>query len=149
MRRDGELPDLLTVEEAAALLRVGRTKAYAMAKEWRATQGRSGLPVLDFGNVLRVPLRRLEAMVGGEFHATSLSSPSGCPRANADERPVPNVPEDDGGPPPQDDARRRASSRRRSKVDQSQLSFLHAYDVTTEDDVNDVSSSCNRASEGH
>ncbi len=62
-----ELPDLLTVEEAARLARVGRTKAYAMAREWRATGGRSGLPVVDFGHVLRVPRRALEEMIGAEF----------------------------------------------------------------------------------
>jgi len=33
------LPDLLTVEEAARILRIGRTKAYAMAREWRRTGG--------------------------------------------------------------------------------------------------------------
>jgi hypothetical protein len=55
---------LLTVEEAAAVLRIGRTKAYAMAREWRATGGRSGLPVVDLGNVLRVPVAHLEAVLG-------------------------------------------------------------------------------------
>ncbi|MCU1450391.1 MAG: hypothetical protein JWP02_2561 [Acidimicrobiales bacterium] len=59
------LPPLLTVEEAAKVLRIGRTKAYAMANEWRATNGRSGLPVVDFGHVLRVPRCQLEAIVGG------------------------------------------------------------------------------------
>ena len=58
------LPDLLTVEEAARVIRVGRTKAYAMTREWRATGGRSGLPVVDFGNVLRVPRRQLELLIG-------------------------------------------------------------------------------------
>ncbi len=38
------VPDLLTVEEAARVMRIGRTKAYALAREWRATNGRSGLP---------------------------------------------------------------------------------------------------------
>ncbi len=57
-------PALVTVEEAAAALRIGRTKAYAMAREWRATGGRSGLPVVDFGHVLRVPLCQLEALIG-------------------------------------------------------------------------------------
>ena len=63
------LPDLLTIEEAARLIRVGRTKAYAMAQEWRATGGQSGLPVVDFGHVLRVPLRQLEKIVGGPLTA--------------------------------------------------------------------------------
>ena len=58
------LPLLLTVEEAGALLRIGRTKAYAMAREWRETDGRSGLPVIDLGHVLRVPRHALEEMVG-------------------------------------------------------------------------------------
>jgi len=58
------LPDLLTVEEAARILRIGRTKAYAMAREWRRTGGKSGLPVVDIGG-LRVPTCQLEVMIGG------------------------------------------------------------------------------------
>jgi Helix-turn-helix domain len=63
-RTAAKVPDLLTVEEAAAVLRIGRTKAYAMAREWRATGGRSGLPVKDFGNVLRVSRHALEELIG-------------------------------------------------------------------------------------
>lgn len=63
------LPELLTIEEAARVIRVGRTKAYAMAREWRATGGKSGLPVVDFGHALRVPLRQLETIVGGPLTA--------------------------------------------------------------------------------
>ena len=62
-----ELPVLLTVEEAGALLRIGRTKAYAMAREWRETDGRSGLPIVDLGHVLRVPRRALEELIGAEL----------------------------------------------------------------------------------
>jgi hypothetical protein len=62
----------LTVEEAARLIRVGRTKAYAMTREWRATNGRSGLPVVDFGNVLRVPRRALEELIGFELSGTAV-----------------------------------------------------------------------------
>ncbi len=58
---------LLTVEEAGELLRIGRTKAYAMAREWRETDGRSGLPVIDLGHVLRVPRRALEELIGVEL----------------------------------------------------------------------------------
>jgi len=70
LKEDSELhglPVLLTVEEAGALLRIGRTKAYAMAKQWRATGGEAGLPVIDLGHVLRVPRRALEDMVVADF----------------------------------------------------------------------------------
>lgn len=62
-----DLPPLLTVEEAAKVLRVGRTKAYAMTREWRSSGGRSGLPVIDLGSVLRVPRRALEEIVGNSI----------------------------------------------------------------------------------
>jgi hypothetical protein len=55
------------VEEAGVVLRIGRTKAYAMAREWRETDGRSGLPVVDLGHVLRVPRRALEELMGAEL----------------------------------------------------------------------------------
>jgi hypothetical protein len=54
----------LSVEEAAGLLGVGRTKAYDMSREWRATGGESGLPVIDCRNTLRVPLHPLAEMLG-------------------------------------------------------------------------------------
>ncbi len=77
------LPELLTVEEAARLIRVGRTKAYAMAREWRATNGRSGLPVVDFGNVLRVPRRALEELIGVELSGDNARSGDCDPGARA------------------------------------------------------------------
>lgn len=47
---------LVTVEEAAHLMRIGRTKAYAMAREYLNSGGTSGLPVISFGpGCLRVP----------------------------------------------------------------------------------------------
>jgi hypothetical protein len=55
---------LLTVEEAARVLRIGRTKAYALTREYRQTEGRSGLPVVDFGDVLRVPASQIAATLG-------------------------------------------------------------------------------------
>jgi hypothetical protein len=71
---------LLTVEEAAAVLRIGRTKAYAMAREWRATGGRSGLPVVDLGNVLRVPVAQLEAHLGVTLDLSAPPAPVAHPR---------------------------------------------------------------------
>jgi hypothetical protein len=79
------LPELLTVEEAARLIRVGRTKAYAMTREWRDTDGRSGLPVVDFGHVLRVPRHALEAMIGGPLDAERLEPPAATGLASVPE----------------------------------------------------------------
>ncbi len=52
--------DLLTIEEAAALLRIGRRKAYELATRFEATGGREGLPVVRLGRCLRVVRVRLE-----------------------------------------------------------------------------------------
>lgn len=57
-----ELPEFLTVEEAAKILRIGRTSAYLLAQRWRESGGRSGLPVQSFGRVLRVPRSAIERM---------------------------------------------------------------------------------------
>jgi hypothetical protein len=58
-------PDFLRVDEAARVLCIGRTTAYALASEFLDTNGASGLPVVRLGKQLRVPRRRLEAMLGG------------------------------------------------------------------------------------
>lgn len=80
MANDGG-PALYTVEEAARLLRVGRTKAYAMTQEWRATGGRSGLPVVAFGNVLRVPRAALERVLGVDLCDAPVPPPDAPPPA--------------------------------------------------------------------
>jgi excisionase family DNA binding protein len=57
-----ELPEVLTVEEAARVLRIGRGAAYELARQWRESGGRRGLPVVTLGRSLRVPreaVRRL------------------------------------------------------------------------------------------
>ena len=66
-----ELPVVLTVEEAAEILRIGRGAAYELARRWRETDGEEGLPVVTFGRSLRVPraallrLLDVEANVAG------------------------------------------------------------------------------------
>ena len=47
---------LLTIEEAAAVLRVGRSLAYRLASDYLDSGGTAGMPVLRFGSCLRVPL---------------------------------------------------------------------------------------------
>ena len=50
-----DLPAMLTVEEAARMLRVGRSLAYQLATRYLDSAGTDGLPVLRLGGVLRVP----------------------------------------------------------------------------------------------
>jgi hypothetical protein len=68
-----ELPDVLTVEEAAEVLRIGRRLAYEQARLWRSTGGREGLPVLVIGRCLRVPRAALEDLMASP--ARSLAAP--------------------------------------------------------------------------
>ena len=48
-------PVLLTVEEAAGVLRIRRAHAYELARRHEASAGTEGIPVLRVGNCLRVP----------------------------------------------------------------------------------------------
>ena len=56
--------EVLTVEEAAAVLRISRNAAYAAAREWRATGGKTGIPCIEIGRTLRVPRAELERLLG-------------------------------------------------------------------------------------
>lgn len=58
-----ELPEVLTIEEAARILRIGRNNAYALAREWLASGGAHGLPVVKLGRSLRVPRTALQRML--------------------------------------------------------------------------------------
>ncbi len=52
-----DMPEVLTIEEAAAVLRIGRSAAYAAARSGGA------LPTIKVGRCLRVPRHQLEAML--------------------------------------------------------------------------------------
>lgn len=58
-----ELPDVLTVKEAAGVLRIGRGAAYELARQWRESGGRHGLPVVTLGRSLRVPRDALHQLL--------------------------------------------------------------------------------------
>ena len=58
-------PDFLTVEEAGAVLRFSRGKAYELAREYLATGGADGMPVIRLGRQLRVPRALFENWLGG------------------------------------------------------------------------------------
>lgn len=78
-----ELPDFLTVEEAAGVLRIGRTAAYEQAKRFEETEGQEGIPVIRVGRLMRVPRAALERWSGGPL-STSLREPLSQP-----EKPTP------------------------------------------------------------
>ena len=54
--------DVLTVEEAAGVLRISRGCAYDAARRWRATRS-EGLPVIQMGRRLLVPRSALEVVL--------------------------------------------------------------------------------------
>ena len=56
--------EVLTIDEAATILRISRNAAYAAAREWRATGGKTGLPCIEIGRTLRVPRADLERLLG-------------------------------------------------------------------------------------
>ena len=58
-------PDFFTVEEAAAILRLGRTSAYREARKYFATDGAEGMCAHRFGKQIRVPRCYIEQRLGG------------------------------------------------------------------------------------
>jgi hypothetical protein len=63
----GEAKILLTVPEAAAALRIGRSTAYDLAHAWLDSGGTQGLPVVIIGGSLRVPIAVIDRLfaIGG------------------------------------------------------------------------------------
>ena len=54
----------LRVEEAARLLRISRTSAYALANRWLDTDGADGLPAIRIGRSIRIPTAAIERLAG-------------------------------------------------------------------------------------
>lgn len=65
MKLDPAGPEVFTVAEAAQLLRIGRSCAYALARRYRTTGGREGLPVIEIGHSLRVPRAAINRLLAG------------------------------------------------------------------------------------
>ncbi|KAA0234617.1 MAG: hypothetical protein JJLCMIEE_03089 [Acidimicrobiales bacterium] len=61
--------EVLTIDEAAAILRISRNAAYTAARQWRATGGKTGLPCIEIGRTLRVPRTELDRLLGHTNHA--------------------------------------------------------------------------------
>ena len=50
-----DLPALLTVDDVAAVLRIGKSLAYTLARQYEASGGTHGVPVIRVGCSLRSP----------------------------------------------------------------------------------------------
>ncbi len=57
--------EVLTIGEAADILRISRNAAYTAAREWRVTGGKKGLPCIEIGRTLRVPRAAIRQMLDG------------------------------------------------------------------------------------
>lgn len=60
-----ESTEVLTVDEAAVLLRVSRNSVYSAARQWRATGGKEGLPCIEIGRSVRIPQDALRLLLRG------------------------------------------------------------------------------------
>ncbi len=58
MRFD-DLPPFLRMDQAQELTQLGRSQLYELARRWRETGGREGIPNVRFGRCLRVPTAAL------------------------------------------------------------------------------------------
>lgn len=58
-----DLPPFMTIDQAAKVLQLGRSKAYQLSVEWERTGGESGLPFVRFGHQKRIPRAALERFV--------------------------------------------------------------------------------------
>ena len=81
--RESGPPDLLTVEEAAAVLRIGRTAAYRLVREYLSSNGATGIPAVRYGKQVRVPRALLERDLGGPITWPIVEAPRSTPSAVA------------------------------------------------------------------
>jgi hypothetical protein len=65
------VPEMLTVAEAARILRIGRTAAYELANRWLDTDGGEGMPARRIGRQIRVPTAELEKHYGIKLTAST------------------------------------------------------------------------------
>ena len=71
-----DVPTFMTIEQAAKLLQIGRSKAYELAAEWEHTRGVSDLPAVRIAHQKRVPREALERYIDGLLHPAGSSRPA-------------------------------------------------------------------------
>ena len=83
MRNLEDLPLVLTIEEAAEILRISRWAAYEQARIWRESGGRHGLAVLTLGRCLRVSRATIEEMLRPAAAVDPPAADTGSPHLKA------------------------------------------------------------------
>ena len=83
-------PDFLTVEQAAAVIGIGRTCAYQLARK-AADVGEGTFPAIRFGKQLRVPRRKLEDLTGGPITIPALTDATTPASTTSHEQPEPTT----------------------------------------------------------
>lgn len=58
-----DLPVFMTIDQAAKVLQLGRSKTYELSVEWERSGGARGLPFVWFGHQKRIPRAALEAFI--------------------------------------------------------------------------------------
>lgn len=118
-------PSFFTVEEAARVLRIGRTAAYQAAKQYRETGGTAGLKVIQVGGSLRVPRAWLEEVADGPFDLGDPAQPGESPDGQEPPRtPAHRAAPGDSAVPTQSHPSRRPSRRHTRTADQPTLPFV-------------------------
>ena len=62
-----DLPPFLTVEQAAKVLQLGRSKTYELTVEFDCSAGRTGLPFVWLGRQKRIPRTALIRFMDPDF----------------------------------------------------------------------------------
>jgi excisionase family DNA binding protein len=61
------LPEMLRVDEAAAVLRISRSRAYDEVAAYHRTAGKCGIPSIRIGRCLRIPKWALMAWIDAQL----------------------------------------------------------------------------------
>lgn len=62
-----DVPPFMTIEQAAKVLQLGRSKTYELSVEWERSGGTSGLPFVWIGHQKRIPRAVLQRFVDATF----------------------------------------------------------------------------------